>query len=62
MPTTDKTTQDAQAVTDLVAGWPEKATVDRERESTLRPSAWFVDEVDDATLEKVAGWVRTALS
>lgn len=118
MPTTDKTTQDAQAVTDLVAGWQEpyrtigtslhetimsagprlkprlwygmpgyatgrstpvlvffrldgevmslglseKATVDREPESTLRPSAWFLDEVDDRTLEKVASLVRTAFS
>lgn len=43
-------------------GLSEKATVDREPESTLRPSAWFLDEVDDATLEKVAGLVRTAFS
>ncbi len=118
MPTTDKTAQDAQAVTDLVAGWPapyqqigarlhetimsagprlkprlwygmpgyatgrstpvlvffrldgevmsfglsEKATVERERESTLRPSAWFLDEIDERTLEKVAALVRTAFS
>lgn len=118
MPSNDKSPQDALAVTELIARWPEKhrtigtslhetimsagprlkprlwygmpgcatgrsapvlvffrldgevmslglsekATVDREPESTLRPSAWFLDEVDDATLEKVAGLVRTAFS
>jgi len=43
-------------------GLSEKSTVEREPGSTLRPSAWFLDEIDDATLEKVAGLVRTAFS
>lgn len=43
-------------------GLSEKATVEREAGSTLRPSAWFLEEVDDATLAKVAGLVRTAFS
>lgn len=43
-------------------GLSEKATVEREVDSTLRPSAWFLDEVDDRTLEKVAETVRIAFS
>ncbi|WP_454295276.1 DUF1801 domain-containing protein [Salana multivorans] len=43
-------------------GLSEKATVEREPGSTLRPSAWFLDEIDEVTLEKVAGLVRTAFS
>lgn len=41
-------------------GLSEKATVEREPGSTLRPCAWFLDEIDDATLAKVAELVRTA--
>lgn len=41
-------------------GLSEKARVEREPDSTLRPSAWFLDEIDDATLAKVADLVRTA--
>lgn len=43
-------------------GLSEKATVEREPGSTLRPAAWFLDEIDDATLAKVAELVRTAFS
>lgn len=43
-------------------GLSEKATVDREEGSTLRPSAWFLDDIDEATLNKVADLVRTAFS
>ena len=41
-------------------GLSEKARVEREPGSTLRPSAWFLDEIDDATAAKVADLVRTA--
>lgn len=43
-------------------GLSEKATVMRESDSTLRPCAWFIDEMDDRTLTKVAELVRTAFS
>lgn len=43
-------------------GLSEKARVEREEASTLRPSAWFLDEIDDRTLEKVAETVRIAFS
>ena len=43
-------------------GLSEKATVHREPDTTLRPSAWFLDELDDATLAKVADLVRVAFS
>lgn len=43
-------------------GISEKATVERESDSTLRPSAWFLDEIDDRTLAKIADLVRTAFS
>lgn len=43
-------------------GLSEKATVEREAGSTLRPSAWFLDEIDDATAAKVADLVRTVFS
>ncbi|CAG7612053.1 DUF1801 domain-containing protein [Leucobacter soli] len=43
-------------------GLSEKATIVREPDSTLRPAAWFFDEVDDATLAKIAELVRTAFS
>lgn len=43
-------------------GLSEKATVEREPGSTLRPSAWYLEEIDDATVAKVADLVRTAFS
>ncbi|WP_424464372.1 DUF1801 domain-containing protein [Pseudoclavibacter helvolus] len=43
-------------------GISEKARVEREAGSTLRPSAWFLDEIDNATLEKIGGLVRVAFS
>lgn len=43
-------------------GLSEKATVERESGSTLRPSAWFLDEIDEATLARIAGLVRIAFS
>jgi hypothetical protein len=42
-------------------GLSAKAAVEREPGSTLRPAAWFLDELDDATVAKVADLVRTAL-
>ncbi|WP_300343675.1 DUF1801 domain-containing protein [Nesterenkonia sp.] len=44
----------------MTLGLSEKATVDREAGSTLRPCAWYLEELDDATEEKVAELVRTA--
>lgn len=43
-------------------GLSEKATVAREPGTTLHPSAWFLSEIDDATLAKVSALVRTAFS
>lgn len=43
-------------------GLSEKAHIERESGSTLRPSAWFLDELDDATTAKIADLVRTAVS
>lgn len=43
-------------------GLSEKATVEREPDSTLRPCAWYLDDIDDRTLAKVAEVVRTAFS
>ncbi len=43
-------------------GLSERATVAGEEGTTLRPSAWFLDEIDDATLAKVAALARTAFS
>lgn len=43
-------------------GLSEKATVRRESDSTLRPCAWFIDEMDERTLAKVTELVRTAFS
>lgn len=43
-------------------GLSEKATIELEPGSTLRPSAWFLDGVDSATLSKIAERVRTAFS
>ena len=44
----------------MTLGFSEKATVERESGSTLRPCAWYLDEIDDTTLAKVADLVRTA--
>ncbi|MFT3944083.1 MAG: hypothetical protein QM705_09745 [Ancrocorticia sp.] len=41
-------------------GLSEKARVEREPGSTLRPCAWYIDEIDDATAERVADLVRVA--
>lgn len=41
-------------------GLTEKATIEQEAATALRPSAWFVDDLDDATLEKIADVARTA--
>jgi hypothetical protein len=43
-------------------GISEKATVEQEPDTTLRPSAWFLEDIDGPTLEKVAGLVRTAFA
>lgn len=41
-------------------GLSEKARIEREPDSTLYPSAWFLEEIDDATAAKVADLVGTA--
>jgi hypothetical protein len=41
-------------------GLSEKAKVDSEPNSKLRPSAWFLDEIDDATIDRVADLVKMA--
>lgn len=46
----------------MTFGISEKARVEREPGSTLQPCAWYLDDIDDATLEKIAGLVRTAFS
>lgn len=43
-------------------GLSDKATVEREPNTTLKPSAWYLDDIDEATLARVAGLVRTAFS
>lgn len=43
-------------------GISEKATVEREPDTLLKPSAWFLDDMDDATLAKISDLVRTAFS
>lgn len=43
-------------------GLSEKANVAREANSTLHPSAWFLEEIDEATLARVADLTRTAFS
>lgn len=43
-------------------GLSEKATTEREAGSLLRSAAFYVDDVDDRTLERVAQLVRTAFS
>lgn len=42
-------------------GISEKANVEPEPESLLRPSAWFIHDIDNPTLERVAELVRTAV-
>lgn len=44
----------------MTLGLSEKATVDREAGSVLRPCAWYLDEIDDDSLARVADLVRTA--
>lgn len=46
----------------MTLGLSEKARVERETGSTLRPCAWYLDDLDEATLTKIAGLVRTAFS
>lgn len=44
----------------MTLGLSEKATVEPEPGSTLKPCAWYLDEIDDATLAKVNDLVRMA--
>lgn len=44
----------------MTLGLSEHATVDREAGTTLRPCAWYLDELDDATAAKVGELVRVA--
>ncbi|WP_146340690.1 DUF1801 domain-containing protein [Nesterenkonia sp. NBAIMH1] len=44
----------------MTLGLSEHAHVERESGTALRPCAWYLDELDDSTLEKVAAVVRTA--
>lgn len=46
----------------MTLGLSERATVEREPGSTLQPCAWYLDEIDEATLARVADLVRTAFS
>lgn len=46
----------------MTFGLTEKATTERDPGTTLRPCAWYLDDLDDATLEKIAGLVRVAFS
>ena len=46
----------------MTFGLTEKARVEREPGSMLKPCAWYLDEIDDATLKKIAGLVRTAFA
>lgn len=43
-------------------GVTEKGTSEREDGSLLRPAAWYVDEMDARTLDRVAGLVRAAFA
>src|SRR5699024_2528190 len=45
-----------------IFGLTEKARVEREPNSTLQPCAWYLAEIDDPTLEKIAELVRTAFA
>lgn len=44
----------------MTFGLSEHATVETEGDTTLRPCAWFLEDIDDATLSKVSDLVRTA--
>ncbi|WP_258934227.1 hypothetical protein [Nesterenkonia pannonica] len=44
----------------MTLGLSEHAHVERESRTALRPCAWYLDELDDSTVEKVAAVVRTA--
>lgn len=44
----------------MTLGLSEHATVEHEPDSTLRPAAWYLDEIDDNTVAKVAELVRMA--
>lgn len=46
----------------MTFGLTEKARVEREPNSTLQPCAWYLAEIDDPTLEKIAELVRTAFA
>lgn len=46
----------------MTLGLSEKARVEPEEGSTLKPCAWYLDEVDAATLTRVTHVVRTAFS
>ena len=43
-------------------GVSEKAHAEREADSLLKPAAFYVDEVDERTLERVAQLVRAAFA
>ena len=40
----------------------DRGTSEREDGSLLRPAAWYVDEMDARTLDRVAGLVRAAFA
>lgn len=44
----------------MTFGLSDKARVEREPGSTLRPCAWYLEELDDATEDRIAGLVRVA--
>jgi len=46
----------------MTFGLTEKATTERDPSTTLRPCAWYLDDLDDATLKKIAELVRVAFS
>lgn len=44
----------------MTLGLSEHAMVERESDSTLQPAAWYLNDIDDATVAKVAELVRMA--
>jgi hypothetical protein len=46
----------------ITFGLTEKAQVNAESGSTLRPCAWYLSEIDKQTLDKISKLVRVALS
>lgn len=46
----------------MTFGLNPQATIEHEAGSTLRPCAWYLDEIDDATLARIAETVRVAFS